>query len=76
MVVENIARFFATAEDADAAFAIFDQDSNGDATRDEIEMACLCVLLLIFKFKGISSSRPNLESSTVSNCPLSIPCKI
>ena len=35
--------YFPTPEDADAAFAIFDQDSNGDATRDEIEMACLYV---------------------------------
>ncbi|KAJ3556902.1 hypothetical protein NM688_g1764 [Phlebia brevispora] len=41
LVVEDIARFFPTMEDADTAFAIFDQDSNGDATRDEIEIACL-----------------------------------
>ncbi|KAF7792394.1 hypothetical protein EIP86_003431 [Pleurotus ostreatoroseus] len=41
LVIGDIARYFPTMEDADAAFAIFDQDSNGDATRDEIEMACL-----------------------------------
>lgn len=39
--MEDIARFFPTPDDADAAFAIFDKDSNGDMTRDELEMACL-----------------------------------
>ncbi|THH18467.1 hypothetical protein EUX98_g8949, partial [Antrodiella citrinella] len=41
LIVEDIARFFATPEEADAAFAIFDKDSNGDASRDELEMACM-----------------------------------
>lgn len=41
LIVEDIARFFPTPDDADEAFAIFDKDSNGDASRDEIEMACL-----------------------------------
>ncbi|KAH8107938.1 hypothetical protein BXZ70DRAFT_884347 [Cristinia sonorae] len=41
IIVEDIARFFPTPDDADAAFAIFDKDSNGDANRDEIEMACM-----------------------------------
>ncbi|THH00782.1 hypothetical protein EW026_g1806 [Hermanssonia centrifuga] len=41
LIVEDIARYFPTPEDADAAFAIFDQDMNGDATRDEVEMTCL-----------------------------------
>ncbi|KAI0785645.1 Mechanosensitive ion channel-domain-containing protein [Abortiporus biennis] len=41
LIVEDIARFFPTPDDADAAFAIFDKDSNGDASRDEIEMACM-----------------------------------
>ena len=41
--MEDIARFFPTPDDADEAFAIFDKDSNGDATRDEVEMACLYV---------------------------------
>jgi Ca2+-binding EF-hand superfamily protein len=36
----DIAKFFATKEDADAAFALFDKDENGDATRDEVEMVC------------------------------------
>ncbi|KAJ3480227.1 hypothetical protein NLI96_g8499 [Meripilus lineatus] len=41
LIVEDMARFFPTPDDADEAFAIFDKDSNGDATRDEVEMACL-----------------------------------
>ncbi|KAI0743906.1 Mechanosensitive ion channel-domain-containing protein [Daedaleopsis nitida] len=39
--VEDIARFFATHEEADHAFTIFDKDMNGDINRDEIEMACM-----------------------------------
>ncbi|KAH9858627.1 Mechanosensitive ion channel-domain-containing protein [Lenzites betulinus] len=39
--VEDIERFFRSREEADAAFAIFDKDLNGDATRDEVEMACM-----------------------------------
>ncbi|KZT70940.1 hypothetical protein DAEQUDRAFT_666983 [Daedalea quercina L-15889] len=41
LTVHDIARFFPTPEDADAAFALFDKDMNGDATRDEIEIACM-----------------------------------
>ncbi|PPQ67301.1 hypothetical protein CVT25_005885 [Psilocybe cyanescens] len=41
MLVEDIQRFFPNKEDADAAFALFDKDGNGDVSRDEIEMACL-----------------------------------
>ena len=41
LIVEDIARFFPTPDDADSAFAIFDKDSNGDITRDELEMSCL-----------------------------------
>ena len=43
MHVEDIARFFATPDEADLAFAIFDKDSNGDINRDELEMACMYV---------------------------------
>ncbi|KAI0633263.1 Mechanosensitive ion channel-domain-containing protein [Trametes polyzona] len=39
--VEDIERFFRSREEADAAFAIFDKDMNGDVKRDEIEMACM-----------------------------------
>ncbi|KJA19910.1 hypothetical protein HYPSUDRAFT_842053 [Hypholoma sublateritium FD-334 SS-4] len=41
LLVGDIARFFPTKEDADAVFALFDKDGNGDASREEMEMACL-----------------------------------
>ncbi|KAI0081214.1 hypothetical protein K474DRAFT_1588143 [Panus rudis PR-1116 ss-1] len=41
LIVEDIARFFPSPDAADAAFAIFDKDSNGDITRDEMELACV-----------------------------------
>lgn len=43
MTVEDIGRYFATPDDADAAFAIFDADSNGDASFEEVEIACMHV---------------------------------
>ncbi|CCM01460.1 uncharacterized protein FIBRA_03513 [Fibroporia radiculosa] len=41
LMVNDIMPFFPTPEDADAAFALFDKDMNGDATRDEVEIACM-----------------------------------
>jgi Ca2+-binding EF-hand superfamily protein len=41
IVVEDIERFFPTPENALAAFALFDQDNNGDVSREELEAACL-----------------------------------
>ncbi|KAJ7096303.1 Mechanosensitive ion channel-domain-containing protein [Mycena epipterygia] len=41
LLVEDIARFFPTAEEAESVFALFDQDSNGDASRDEVEMSIM-----------------------------------
>ncbi|KAF8210292.1 hypothetical protein K438DRAFT_1903862 [Mycena galopus ATCC 62051] len=41
MLVEDIQRFFPTRDEADRVFALFDQDSNGDASRDEVEMAIM-----------------------------------
>jgi len=41
LLVDDIARFFRTSDEADAAFSFFDKDSNGDASRDEVEMACM-----------------------------------
>ena len=40
LLPEDISKFFATQEDADEAFSLFDKDGNGDATRDEVEMVC------------------------------------
>ncbi|KZT08300.1 uncharacterized protein LAESUDRAFT_60532 [Laetiporus sulphureus 93-53] len=41
MTVDDIEPFFPTQEDADAAFALLDKDMNGDATKEEIEIACM-----------------------------------
>ncbi|WWC99777.1 hypothetical protein V866_006682 [Kwoniella sp. B9012] len=51
--ISDIARFFPDLETAETAFAIFDKDGNGDATRDEIESAVL----------GIHRERLSLEAS-------------
>ena len=75
MTVQDIARFFPTPEDADVAFALFDKDMNGDATRDEVEIACMYVL-------GAPSTRMSADydpltpigSATASSCPSSTPC--
>ena len=39
--LSDIARFFPDLETAENAFAIFDKDMNGDATRDEIEASVM-----------------------------------
>ncbi|TFK75422.1 hypothetical protein BDN72DRAFT_757999 [Pluteus cervinus] len=41
LLVEDIQPYFSDKDEADTAFALFDKDSNGDATREEIEIACL-----------------------------------
>lgn len=41
LLVEDIERYFPNKEEADQVFALFDKDGNGDASLDEIEMACL-----------------------------------
>jgi small-conductance mechanosensitive channel len=41
LVLTDIARYFKTTEEADFAFGIFDRDENGDATLEEVELACL-----------------------------------
>lgn len=45
ITIEDIARFYPNIEDAEVAFSLFDKDQNGDVSRDEIEMSCLCVSL-------------------------------
>lgn len=39
--LHDIARFFPDEESAEVAFAVFDRDDNGDATRDEFDMAVI-----------------------------------
>jgi len=41
LFVEDIEGLFLTKEDALAVFSLFDKDGNGDASREEIEIACL-----------------------------------
>ncbi|KAL0955922.1 hypothetical protein HGRIS_002114 [Hohenbuehelia grisea] len=41
LFVEDISNFFETPEEADRVYALFDRDSNGDASREEMEMACM-----------------------------------
>lgn len=41
LVITDIAPFFTSYETSQTAFSLFDRDGNGDATREEIEMACL-----------------------------------
>ncbi|KAF7288661.1 Mechanosensitive ion channel protein [Mycena chlorophos] len=41
MVVEDIAGFFPSLDEADKVFALFDQDSNGDVSLEEVEMAVM-----------------------------------
>lgn len=41
MLVEDIQKYFPTPEEADKVFALFDKDSNGDASREEVEMALM-----------------------------------
>ncbi|OWZ32002.1 serine/threonine protein kinase [Cryptococcus neoformans var. grubii Br795] len=51
--IQDVVQYFPNLETAQAAFAIFDKDGNGDATRDEIESAVL----------GIHRERLALEAS-------------
>ena len=41
LFVEDLQPFFHTKEEAARVYALFDKDSNGDASREEVEMACL-----------------------------------
>lgn len=51
MVIGDIARFFSNIEQAMLAFSLFDQDGNGDVTREEMELALvLAPRLFIYIF--------------------------
>ena len=43
LYLEDIAKFFPDQATATAAYALFDKDTNGDITRDELELACMSV---------------------------------
>ncbi|KAI0001284.1 Mechanosensitive ion channel-domain-containing protein [Russula compacta] len=40
IVFQDISRIFPSLEEADAAFGLFDRDSNGDVSLEEVEQAC------------------------------------
>jgi hypothetical protein len=43
MVVDDIVKYFPRPDEAPAVLALFDKDANGDATIEDMEMACVCV---------------------------------
>lgn len=45
LFLEDIEKCFLSHEEAVAAYSLFDKDGNGDVSREEIEIACLCVVL-------------------------------
>ncbi|BGP26947.1 mechanosensitiveion channel MscS domain containing protein [Rhodotorula toruloides] len=70
MVLTDIERCFPNREEAERAFAIFDRDLNGDATLDEIEMACLDIhrerLALGRSMRDIDSAVGRLDNIIMS----------
>ncbi|KAG8964489.1 hypothetical protein FRC03_001740 [Tulasnella sp. 419] len=70
MVLDDIARFFPTPEQAQIAFHVFDKDGNGDVTRDEVELACLDLhrerLSLAASMKDIDSAVGRLDNILMS----------
>ena len=72
LLLEDIAKYFPTPEDAEAAWNLFDKDGNGDATRDEVEMTCMCVVgfphFLIFISFGTQRTRGELTRYPDRQC--------
>ncbi|GAA5954951.1 hypothetical protein JCM21900_005944 [Sporobolomyces salmonicolor] len=70
MVLADIAKCFRNREEAERAFAIFDRDLNGDATLEEVEMACLEIhrerLALGRSMRDIDSAVGRLDSIIMS----------
>jgi hypothetical protein len=70
LVVGDIAPFFHTQEEAADAFAMFDRDLNGDATRDEMEIACMELhrerLALASSMRDIDSAVGRLDNILMS----------
>lgn len=66
MYLKDIEEFFNNRDDALDAFAMFDRDSNGDATRDEVEMACMDLhrerLALASSMRDIDSAVGRLDN--------------
>ncbi|KAG9013647.1 hypothetical protein FRB90_005819 [Tulasnella sp. 427] len=70
LTLGDIARFFTNVEQARIAFTLFDKDDNGDATREEVELACLDVhrelLSLSASMKDIDSAVGRLDKILMS----------
>jgi len=70
VVVEDIAPFFHGPDEAAEAFAMFDKDMNGDATRDEMEIACMELhrerLALASSMRDIDSAVGRLDNILMS----------
>ncbi|EJU04320.1 hypothetical protein DACRYDRAFT_20889 [Dacryopinax primogenitus] len=69
VTLNDIARFFPDFETAQLAFTLFDKDGNGDATRDEMEMACMEThrerLSLAASMKNLDSAVGRLDAILV-----------
>lgn len=70
LVVGDLAPFFHTQDEAIDAFAMFDKDVNGDATRDEMELACMELhrerLSLASSMRDIDSAVGRLDNILMS----------
>ena len=70
LVIGDIAQFFLDQDRAAEAFAMFDRDMNGDAMRDEMELACMELhrerLSLASSMRDIDSAVGRLDNILVS----------
>lgn len=69
-MITDIAQYFPNHETTEIAFGMFDKDGNLDATRDEIEMACLEIhrerLSLANSMRDIDSAVGRLDNILMS----------
>ncbi|CAE6448905.1 unnamed protein product [Rhizoctonia solani] len=70
LVITDIAQYFPDHEMTEIAFGMFDKDGNHDATRDEVELACLEVhrerLALANSMRDIDSAVGRLDNILMS----------
>ncbi|CAG7850530.1 Uncharacterized MscS family protein C2C4.17c [Serendipita indica DSM 11827] len=66
LLIKDIEEYFPNAETAQEAFAMFDRDGNGDATREEMELACMDLhrerLALASSMRDIDSAVGRLDN--------------
>jgi hypothetical protein len=72
--LKDISRFFPDEDSAMVAFAVFDRDDNGDATRDEFDMACMQIhrekLALEASMRDLDGAVRRLDDVRVVYCHL------